>query len=304
MREATGGHWWVSAIGFGFLAWIAAGFEAAGETADRDASLSLDRARALRAQPADSTRAQSTNFLGLPAGAIDAPLVTDRPDFTESTEAVPFGRAQIEMGYTYTHDGGGDSLRQHTAPELLVRVGLVRNVELRIGWTGFVRSDTNGVIAQGGDDLTLGAKIKLLEQEGATPDFAVLVSTTVPVGAEAVSSDEYNPAIGLAWAYDLTDWLSLGGNVNFAWPTSDSGAQFFQTSASIALGLSITDQLGAFAEYFGVFDADGSGGPAHSFDTGLTYLINNNVQIDGRVGFGLNGRADDVFVGAGLAFRF
>ncbi len=35
---------------------------------------------------------------------MQEPLVTDRPDFTESTEAVPAGHLQLEAGYTFTLD--------------------------------------------------------------------------------------------------------------------------------------------------------------------------------------------------------
>ena len=35
---------------------------------------------------------------------LTEPLVTDRPDFTESTDAVPRGHFQLEMGYTFTYD--------------------------------------------------------------------------------------------------------------------------------------------------------------------------------------------------------
>ena len=35
---------------------------------------------------------------------LDAPLVTDRPDFTEASSTVGRGVAQIEFGYTYTYN--------------------------------------------------------------------------------------------------------------------------------------------------------------------------------------------------------
>ncbi|MFQ5990494.1 MAG: hypothetical protein ACE5K9_11330 [Candidatus Methylomirabilales bacterium] len=38
-------------------------------------------------------------------GSKPDPLVTDRPDFTESTETVAPGRFQIEAGYTFSRPG-------------------------------------------------------------------------------------------------------------------------------------------------------------------------------------------------------
>ena len=44
------------------------------------------------------------------AVAGDDPLVTDRPDFTESAVTVTRGRTQIEMGYTFSQFGAYGSL--------------------------------------------------------------------------------------------------------------------------------------------------------------------------------------------------
>ena len=38
---------------------------------------------------------------------LDEPLVTDRPDFTESSTTVGQGVVQLEMGYTFTGDSSG-----------------------------------------------------------------------------------------------------------------------------------------------------------------------------------------------------
>ena len=38
---------------------------------------------------------------------LNAPLVTDRPDFTEASSTVGHGVAQLEIGYTYTFDNDG-----------------------------------------------------------------------------------------------------------------------------------------------------------------------------------------------------
>jgi hypothetical protein len=57
-----------------------------------------------------------------PAAPLTEPLVTDRPDFTESAEAVPYGHFQLAVGYTFTFDRESkDRVRDHTAPEILLR---------------------------------------------------------------------------------------------------------------------------------------------------------------------------------------
>lgn len=55
---------------------------------------------------------------------------------------------------------------------------------------------------------------------------------------------------------------------------------------STALGFSISKKLGGYIEPFGAFH---EGGFYESFfDTGLTYLIRDNFQLDVSYGFGLN----------------
>ncbi len=137
-----------------------------------------------------------------PPGPMDEPLVTDRPDFTESTEAVPAGHFQLEAGYTFTLDSEGKArARAHSVPELLLRIGVVEGFELRIGWDGYSWTDeqfegrTRGGRrvprtdwSQGGHDMSLGFKHKLIEQDGLLPHFGVIGAITIPSGSTGISS--------------------------------------------------------------------------------------------------------------------
>ena len=166
---------------------------------------------------------------------MQEPLVTDRPDFTESTEAVPAGHVQLEAGYTFTYDReGADRSREHTAPEWLVRVGLVENLELRIGWDGYSWMENQFEVAtdsgrratrenwtQGANDLSLGIKYKFIEQDGWIPHFGVIVAMSVPSGSAGISSGDVDPELVLLWAYDVTDALAIAGNVGLASITED-----------------------------------------------------------------------------------
>ena len=248
---------------------------------------------------------------------MDEPLITDRPDFTESTEAVPAGHLQLETGYTFTYDRESkDRVRDHTAPELLLRIGVVEDFELRIGWDGYSWTDnrfqgeTRGgrrVIrddwTQGGRDLSLGFKYKFVEQDGLIPHLGVIGAITVPSGSAGVSSGDVEPEIVLLWAYDITDSFAVAGNVGFAAPTDD-GDRFFQASASLSAAVALSEKVGAYVEYFGFYPNAEHSDAAHTINGGLTYLINNNFQIDWRIGAGLNEEADDFFTGVGFAFRF
>ena len=46
------------------------------------------------------------------------------------------------------------------------------------------------------------------------------------------------------------------------------------------------------------------GSPTNFMDGGMLYRLTTNMQLDVRAGFGLSGRPDDFFTGAGFSVRF
>ena len=218
-------------------------------------------------------------------GAAD--LVTDRPDQTESSLVVPRGSYQLEVGWTFTRDDE-DSVRfeSHEVPGSLLRVGLSDKIELRIGWTGFVDSELRfgGFKASddGIGDGELGAKIHLAEERGGRPEIALLVSTSVPIGDDAYTTDRFDPALRLALAHTLSERVSLGYNFGLAFESGvgDDGDRDTLSNAfyTVALGFALSDRWGAFVELYGDVPASASGGPANAFDGGFTYLLRDNVQ--------------------------
>ena len=249
--------------------------------------------------------------------AMSQPLVTDRPDFTESTLTVPAGHAQLESGYTFTYDRNSDvRTSDHAFPEILLRVGLVEDVELRIEWAGWSygeslyseRNDAGRTVnvsdrTLGVNDMGVGFKFHLLDQDGWQPDFGIIAKVDIPTGNQGLSSGDIDPLLGLLWAYDLDDRSSIAGNFNLALP-ADDGERFFETSASVSFAYSITDDLGAYIEYFGFYPSGGNDTDTHYVNGGFTYLVTKGLQFDIRVGHGLNDEADDLFAGAGFSIRY
>lgn len=70
---------------------------------------------------------------------------------------------------------------------------------------------------------------------------------------------------------------------------------------SIALGIGISDKLGMFVESFSLEPEKGDG--EHLKDTGLTYLIMPNLQLNISGGFGINNEAIDDFISFGFSCR-
>ncbi len=74
--------------------------------------------------------------------------------------------------------------------------------------------------------------------------------------------------------------------------------------SSVYLSFPIADRLSGFAEYYVIGPNSKGGDAAHYIDLGGVYLLDDRVQLDARVGFGLNQEADNVFAGCGVSFLF
>ena len=240
-------------------------------------------------------------------------IVTDRPDFTEASSTVGKDRFQVEMGYTFTHDDtAGVQLNGHSYPETLFRIGMLADwFELRIAYNFLneqVDDPVNGRMRfRGSDDLYLGAKLWLTEQSGILPEMAILPQMFVPTGSSSFTNDEVLPGVNWLYSWELNDVVSLAGSTQFNRARDDTGHFYVETAQSVALGIGVSDRLGAYAEYFAIFPSgavEAGVGPEHFFNGGFAYLLSNDVQFDIRAGMGLNRNAADFFSGAGLSVRY
>jgi hypothetical protein len=238
---------------------------------------------------------------------LSEPLVTDRPDFTEASSTVGRGILQLETGYTYFFDDDARTQTvSHSYPEALFRYGILADwLELRIG-QNFASQDDERRTDGGAEDLYVGFKIGLTPQEGWLPEMALIPQMTVPSGADAFSADQVLPGLNWLYTWQLNERISTAGNTQFNRAVDPETADAYtEWAQSWAVGSSLTENIGAYAEYFGFFPHGADTAQAeHYLDGGLTYLIGINIQWDIRAGVGLNDAAADYFVGTGLSIRF
>ncbi|WP_229724529.1 transporter [Winogradskyella forsetii] len=63
------------------------------------------------------------------------PIVTDRPDATEASSTVGKGTFQIETGGLFeSFEENNTKSENYTYNTILIRYGILDNVELRVGW--------------------------------------------------------------------------------------------------------------------------------------------------------------------------
>jgi hypothetical protein len=232
------------------------------------------------------------------------PIETDRPDFTETARTVPPGRIQIEGGYTFAKV---DDDEAQTVGELLLRIAMGARTELRVNFGSYALQRGPGGRASGFEDIEIGVKVELRSASRefglGLPDMALIAQTTLPTGASAFRENTTQPEAKLALAWDLSPRVSLGSNLNFAYQ-SEQGERYTEPSGSVTVGYAITERTGAYLELFG-FAPSGEARPNTSYaDGGLTYLVNDDLQLDARAGVGLNSARPDLFFGLGASRRF
>ena len=245
--------------------------------------------------------------------ATEQELITDRPDQTESAYTVPPRLFQIELGAGYgeSRDGSEKTVLQ-SIPQALVRIGLSRGFEIRLGIPGLEIEQTDSATgssdSRGLADATVGFKAVIIEENGALPQTAFLGTLIVPSGDSDLTRDRVDPAFRFVFSNTLSSRLSLGYNLGMVWltETDEEGTQ--QTPSyfdwTVALGISASERVGFFVEGFGISLVDGDRRSITALDTGVTYLLTPRLQLDASGSVGISETSPDWTLGLGLSFRF
>lgn len=236
-------------------------------------------------------------------------LVTDRPDQTESAESVPISSLQLEMGVGMTLDEGLPDVLDNTlvadVPTVLVRYGIGKTVELRVGGgmilerrrvdvpCGSIICDTMESSSSAAE-ATVGTKLELVSKG---EHLLAVLGTVGMVFGEGDRSDML-AELRLSYATEASSVLSIGINVGGTWSEGEDVVGLY----TVAVGVGLSESFGSYFEIFG-------NGPwedvqDHSFDTGITWLLSDVTQLDLSAGFGMTRAAPDAMIGLGVSTRF
>lgn len=242
--------------------------------------------------------------------ALDEPLVSDRPDFTESAVTVPVGHFQLELGATVSRRDGAPGAPDNEAieaGEVLLRLGLAERLELRLAPGSHLDSsqgNRDGGGPDGRTDGSVGVKVAFYDGvSGLLPATALLLSAALPTGERELRAAEVDPELELLLAWDLTERLSLASNLGVA-SVSSGGERHTLKIASLSLGLALGERLGAFVEAYGLFPAAPGERNTSYADGGFTFALTPNHQLDVRVGRELRGDEPETYAGIGYAVRW
>jgi len=233
------------------------------------------------------------------------PLVTDRPDRTESAITVPQKTFQIESGFNFGWDENeGYSTKELGFNGTLLRYGILKRFEARvgIGYAGLEKLDQTTdekTTLDGFVPLVIGFKWNILHGDGPIPTIGFLSHIDIPQAA----SKDFNDGnvlhnIILAGSWKLSNTFNLGFNIG---SRIDWKEYNFTTLYTTSLGINLAKWLGAFVEFYGFLPAGEYSD--NRFDMGFTFPVRHNLQFDISGGLGISKNSPDGFASFGVSWR-
>jgi hypothetical protein len=254
---------------------------------------------------------------GARAGDDDT-ISPDRPSVAESSQVVGKGRFQLETGLQWERQRGDELHTRTLSTPTLLRFGLGETTELRIETEGrnVIHASEPGKGAlptvAGYVDTELGIKWRLAEQQnkdkdrglGGTPSLGVLLHAALPSGSRELRGHGLRPSLRVAAEWEMAGGYSLGLMPGLGIDSDDEGKRYGYGIIAAELDKEFNERLHGFVELAAPQIARAShGGTQVLVDTGLSWLVNKDCQLDVFVAHGLNRRTPDLALGFGLSLR-
>jgi len=241
-------------------------------------------------------------------------LTSDRPDATESPFTVEPGRAQLEASFAaYTQDRHNPEredilVTTWSYAPVNLRVGLTPRAEVQVMVDSFTETKIDERIAGGQErvrgfgDVTLRAKWNFWGNDGGTTAFGVMPFVKLPTAKRGLGNDALEGGVILPFAADFGGGWGFGAmtELDVIRNRADDGhtAAWINTAT---LSRELTRRLGMFVE---LACEVGEGRPVWGANSGFTWAVNEDLQLDVGVNMGLTRSADDLTLFTGFVKRF
>lgn len=263
-------------------------------------------------------KGQYTLFNPTPA-ALLRDMTTDRPDTTESPFTIDAGHVQIEanlFGFTRSSpETDGTYEKSFEFGTTNFRIGLTNSTEVNFVFSsyGVARSYPGGVPpstrAAGIGAIDIRVKLNLwgndsFEKPGDSA-FGLLPFITIPTDrSNGINPDGIEGGLIVPYSVVLTERIGLGVNGGFHVVRNGGGGNHTEYLASAALAIEWTERLGTYYEVAARFNTQNPRGEIVILATGFTYALNENLQFDAGINFGVTRAADRYNPFVGISARF
>ena len=242
----------------------------------------------------------------------EEPLETDRDSFTPATTTATHGRIIFESAYTFLNNRGVKET--HSLPEFLARVGVTDRLELRLGWNYEVGGAPNTASGNGSghefrdeaklereSQVTYGLKYAVTDQDEWLPRSALILQGGTPTSGP----DPATQFVGTyVWGWLLGNGWTWDSSMRYAFDEGE-GDHFNLWAPSTVIKIPVHERWNAHLEYFGIFSEGRERETNVQYlSPGLHYLINPDLEVGVRVGWGLNHDAANFFSNLGVGWRY
>lgn len=244
-------------------------------------------------------------------------LSTDRPDQTESPYTVDAGHFQIEADIIkYTYDRvkhGGENTRNALwdFANSNIKFGLTNSTDIQFIAPFYQNRTVSDKKANtrrtpdGFGDLTIRLKQNIWGNDGGIDSFGIMPYVRMPTNQNNLGGDAYEGGLIFLYARDLGDGYRLGLMPEMDL-VEDTDGKGLETSFLQTVTVS-KEWFDGFASYYEFFVEKGTFDNAHwnvMFDTGVTYGIGDNLQLDAGANIGLTKSATDFQPFVGITYRY
>jgi hypothetical protein len=240
-------------------------------------------------------------------------LSPDRPDKTESPYTVDAGHYQLEMDFAnFTYDQMDSTItRAWNVAPFNIKAGLLNNVDLQFVFDNYLhvhtddRASGTATTQSGVGDFATRLKVNLWGDDGGQTAFALLPYIKFPTSTDSLGNDAVEGGIIFPLAVKLPDDFDLGLETAVSCLRDDSDSNYHADFInSITLDHAIIGKLSGYLEFFSDISTECHAGWIGTVDTGLEFLVTENMQLDCGCNFGVTHAAADFNPFAGITVRF
>jgi Putative MetA-pathway of phenol degradation len=235
----------------------------------------------------------------------------DRPGLANGSQVIGPRHFQIETGIEQDTLGGGSSKARLLSIPTLLRFGIDNRYEIRIetnGYSDLSQTDTltGTTHANGIGPVSIGFKRQFQTSKGpGHPSIGTIVRFFPASGSSAFATNHATYDALLCADWDFAPKLSLNPNIGFGVYEDGNGILYGNFQLRSTLTYAPTSRFGVFVD-FGLQTPESAGGrDSLIYDTGVTYILGTNLQLDVSVGTGALGRTSPhPFLAGGVSVRF
>jgi hypothetical protein len=236
-------------------------------------------------------------------------IVTDRPDFVESSDVVGKGRVQLETSIAIDRDRHEGVKERTTSTPTLLRVGVADTLELRLETDGRLRYRADGaggpLRQRGWADTAIGIKWHARDEGEGGPSIGFLLHADLASGSTAFRGSGVRPSLRMAAEWEFGDGIGLGVMPGLVRDRTPDGSHAVNGIFAVVLGKSWSDRFRTFVEVAMPQIAHARhGGTQATFDVGASWLLSPRWQVDAMLVRGLNDRTADLSFTAGLSYKY